>query len=166
MFGNSLWSKQPPAESQWPCHLAASLADFPVCPCVYIKMFRIPHFRNHLLAQSRPRLTRSIITVPSRTSVHPWRALALSKLPLPRAQSGIRQLSTTLSLQAQHTRFSSDKKSHGQWDPRTRIIVFIGAAGVVYYVAQYVVKPHRARVILSDPRVVWSKYRKLADGGS
>ncbi|KIJ17256.1 hypothetical protein PAXINDRAFT_179904 [Paxillus involutus ATCC 200175] len=61
------------------------------------------------------------------------------------AQSGIRQLSTTLSLQAQHTRFSSDKKSHGQWDPRTRIIVFIGAAGVVYYVAHLEQVPETGR---------------------
>ncbi|KAF9228591.1 hypothetical protein BS17DRAFT_772208 [Gyrodon lividus] len=113
-------------------------------------MFRVIHFRNPSLGHSRSQLTRSIICAPSRTFVYPWRVSALSQSSPPRPQFSLRQLSTTSPLQAQYTRFSSNGQSHphqseSSWDPRTRIIVFIGVGGVVYYVAHLEPVPETGR---------------------
>ncbi|KAF9239596.1 peptidase family M48-domain-containing protein [Melanogaster broomeanus] len=85
--------------------------------------------------------------------MHPWRASPLDQPHLLRPRVGLRHLSTTAPLRAQYTRFSSNGRSHahqGQWDPRTKIIAFIGAGGVVYYVAHLEQVPETGRLRFMD----------------
>lgn len=61
-----------------------------------------------------------------------------------------RQFSASSPLQVQYTRFSNGYTHHGRRpdrDKATKVLVFVTAAGVVYYVAQYVDKLRHARPI-------------------
>ena len=93
------------------------------------------------IAQSRLQLNRTVFSVPSRTPVHPSRASVLFRSSLSRPQCGQRQFSASSPLQAQYTRFSNGYTYHNRRPDRdkvTKVVVFVSAAGVVYYVAQYV----------------------------
>lgn len=114
-------------------------------------MFTIPPRRTILaLAQSRPQLTRSVLRVPSCTPVHPLRASVPSCLPLSRPQWSQHQFSTSSRLQTQYTRFSNGYTHNSRRPDRdkvAKILVFVTAAGVVYYVAQYVDNLRHARAV-------------------
>ncbi|KIJ69593.1 hypothetical protein HYDPIDRAFT_36624 [Hydnomerulius pinastri MD-312] len=99
------------------------------------------------LTQSRSRLTRSIYN-PSRAFIQSWRSSSLSRSPLTKPQIITRQLSTTPRVHAQYTRFSSSRQPfiRGRpWDGRMRVVAFIGAGGVVYYVAHLEQVPETGR---------------------
>lgn len=132
-------------------------------------MFNIPPRRTILaLAQSRLQLNRSVFSIPSSTPVHSLRASVLFRSPLSRPQSGQRQFSASSPLQAQYTRFSNGYTYHGRRTDRdkvTKVLVFITAAGVVYYVAQYVNTASRSCCLRIPSLIVSSKFQKRAGGG-
>ncbi|KAI9569522.1 peptidase family M48-domain-containing protein [Boletus coccyginus] len=100
------------------------------------------------LARSRLQFNRSVFSIPSYTTVHPLRASVLFRSPLSRPQSGQRQFSASSPLQAQYTRFSNGYTYHGRRPDRekvTKVLVFITAAGAVYYVAHLEQVPETGR---------------------
>lgn len=67
--------------------------------------------------------------------------LSLLRSPSSGLQRGQRQFSASTHLQVQYTRFTDGYTYHGRRPDRNRVarvLVFVTAAGVVYYVAQYV----------------------------
>lgn len=122
------------------------------------------------LAQTRLQLNRTVLSVPSYIPAHLLRPSAPFRAPLSRLQGGQRQFSASSPLQVQYTRFSNGYTYHGRRPDRdkvTKVLVFVTAAGVVYYVAQYVDTLGHARAVdeLHLPLIVSSKCRKRADGG-
>jgi hypothetical protein len=108
-------------------------------------MFTIP---RRTVAQSCLQLNRSVFYAPSSTPAHPLRASVLFRSPLSRPQWSRRHFSASSPLQVQYTRFSNGDTYHGRRpdrDKATKVLVFVTAAGVVYYVAQYVDKLRHAR---------------------
>lgn len=114
-------------------------------------MFTIPPHRSIItLAKLCPRLNQFIFRVPSCTPLHPLRASALLRSPSLQPHWGQQQFSTSSRQQVQYTRFSNGHTYHSRRPDRdkvVKILVFVTAAGGVYYVAQYVDKRRLIRAV-------------------
>ncbi|KAF8436894.1 peptidase family M48-domain-containing protein [Boletus edulis BED1] len=94
------------------------------------------------LGQSR---LRTVFSVPSCIPVHPLRASVPFRSPLSRPQ---RQFSTSSPLRVQYTRFSDTHTYHSRRPDQnkvTKVVVFVTAAGVVYYIAHLEQVPETGR---------------------
>ncbi|KAN0075280.1 Peptidase family M48 domain containing protein [Tylopilus felleus] len=100
------------------------------------------------LARSRSQFNRTVFSIPSRTPLRPLRASVPIHSPVTRPQWGQRQFSTSSPLQVQYTRFSNGH-THNSYRPDrdkvTKVLVFVTAAGVVYYVAHLEKVPETGR---------------------
>ena len=110
-------------------------------------MFAVP--RRTILALARSCLQPNR-TVSSVSSVHPLRPF---RSPLSWPQLGRRQFTTSSPSRVQYTRFSngySYPSYHPDRDKVKKILVFVTAAGAVYYVAQYVDQLTRSRSFIDS----------------